>query len=169
MSRFYQLSKFAEDYRGLNQNRMSRVEVCRGLPKIVMSELTILCKPEARTGNMLIMTVINLHFIKTCKNLLSSDVNKFYYSLLCMHIILKLLKRNQGVYCLMTLGTDESAFWTGSMTDLSEKNRFSEMNRTLHHYLIYLINCSGRSYDQLMLQSRRGLPELRLSSIRRSN
>ncbi len=30
-----------------------------------MSELTILCKPEARSGNML-MTVINLHFIKTC-------------------------------------------------------------------------------------------------------
>ncbi len=34
-----------------------------------MSELTILCKPEAHTGNMLMMTVINLHFIKTCKNI----------------------------------------------------------------------------------------------------
>ncbi len=35
--------------------------------------------------------------------------------------------------------------------------------------LIYLINCSGRSYGQLMQQARLGLPELRLSSIRRSN
>ncbi len=35
--------------------------------------------------------------------------------------------------------------------------------------LIYLINCSGRSYGQLMQQARRGLPELRLSSIRHSN
>ncbi len=62
--------EFAEDYRRLDQNRMSRDEVCRGLPKILMSELTILCKPEARAGNMLIiLTVINLHFIKTCKNL----------------------------------------------------------------------------------------------------
>ncbi len=68
MSRLNQLSKFAEDYRGLNKNRMSRGEVCRGLPKILMSELTM-CKPETRTGNMLIMTVINLHFIKACKNL----------------------------------------------------------------------------------------------------
>ncbi len=36
--------------------------------------------------------------------------------------------------------------------------------------LIYLIKCSGRSYNQLMLQARRrGLPELRLSSIHRWN
>ncbi len=35
-----------------------------------MSELTILWKPEARTGNMLIiLTVINLNFIKTGKKI----------------------------------------------------------------------------------------------------
>ncbi len=64
---FHQLSNFDEDYRRLNKNRISRDEVCRGLPKILMSEVLTLCKPKARSGNMLIMTVINLHFIKTCK------------------------------------------------------------------------------------------------------
>ncbi len=42
MSWFNQLLKFVEDYRGLNKNRMSRGEVCRGLPKILMSELLTL-------------------------------------------------------------------------------------------------------------------------------
>ncbi len=55
------------------------------------------CKPEAHTGNMLIMTVINLHFIKTCKTFLSSDVNNFTIVCVCI-LYLKLLKRNQGVY-----------------------------------------------------------------------
>ncbi len=32
--------------------------------------------------------------------------------------------------------------------------------------LIDLINCSGRSYDQLMLQSRRGLPETFVAQTR---
>ncbi len=36
------VAKFAEDYRGLNKNRMSRGEVCRGLPKILTIELLTL-------------------------------------------------------------------------------------------------------------------------------
>ncbi len=36
------VAKFPEDYRGLNKNRMSRGKVCRGLPKILMSELLTL-------------------------------------------------------------------------------------------------------------------------------
>ncbi len=64
---------------------MSRDEVCRGLPKTLMSELTILCKPGAHTGNMLIMTVLIDILLKPAKTVLS----KFDNSLLCMHIILK--------------------------------------------------------------------------------
>ncbi len=65
MSRFDQLSKFAESYRGLKKNRMSLLNQLSKFAedyraRILMSELTILGKTEARTGNMLIMiTAIN--------------------------------------------------------------------------------------------------------------
>ncbi len=62
-------------------NRMSCGEVCRGLPKILMSELTILCKLKALTVNMLIMTVLIYILLKSAKTFLSSDVNTFYNSL----------------------------------------------------------------------------------------
>ncbi len=78
---------------------MSRDEVCRGLPKILMSELTILCKPVGACWKYAyILTVINLHFIKPAKNLSVSDINKFYIVYCACILYLKLLKRNQGAY-----------------------------------------------------------------------
>ncbi len=57
--------------RGLPRTQQEPNEPWRSLPRITeySDEMTILCKPEAHTGNMLILTVINLYFIKTCKNL----------------------------------------------------------------------------------------------------
>ncbi len=63
-----------------------RILIC--LIRSLIYYKTILCKPEERTVNVRIMTVINLHFIKAAKNFLTSDVNKLYNTL-CMHIIFK--------------------------------------------------------------------------------